>query len=161
MLRPFSTRIAVSLFAALNFYCQTARSDPIFSGQADTAHSIDPASGFGTPFDLNELASNSLVMNRLLDLNNIQYVRLFDLPGSGTFLDRRGNPILDNWLTSGSGGFDFRLGTGRNMGLINVTAVPEPSSFVMLGLAGLELPTLRRRWSRSLRVVNAEADTDA
>jgi len=119
------------------------------------------AAGFGTPFNLDDLRSNTLVTAGLLDLNNIQFVRLFDIPGSGAFLDSQGRPIFDNWLTTGSGGFDFRLAVGLGIGVLNVTAVPEPSSFAMLGLAGLGLSFLRRRWSRSLRILNAEADADA
>jgi len=103
------------------------------------------ASGFGTPFDLDELASNSLVVNGFLDLNNIQFVRLFDIPGNGSFLDSLGNPILDNWLTSGSGGFDFRLGSGRGVGVINVTAVPEPSTLGLLGMVGTCAALWRKR----------------
>jgi hypothetical protein len=110
------------------------------------------ASGFGTPFDLSELELNPLVLNGLLDLNNVQFVRLFDIPGNGSFLDSLGNPILDNWLTSGSGGFDFRLGTGLGVGVINVSAVPEPSSFALLGLAGLCLSAFRARELLSFRV---------
>lgn len=103
------------------------------------------ASGFGTPFDLDELSSDVLVANGLLDLNDIQFVRLFDIPGDGSFLDSQGNPILDNWLTSGSGGFDFRLGPGLGVGVMNVTAVPEPSSFVLMGLLGIGTAMCCRR----------------
>ena len=95
------------------------------------------AAGFGTPFNLDDLSGNALVTGGRLDLNNIQYVRLFDIPGNGSFLDSQGNPIFDNWLTTGTGGFDFRLGPGLGIGVLNVSAVPEPSSFVLLGLAGV------------------------
>lgn len=101
------------------------------------------AGGFGTPFDLDDLSSHSLVGNGLLDLNNIQYVRLFDIPGNGSFLDSQGNPIIDNWLTTGTGGFDFRLGEELGVGVIN--AVPEPSSFAMITAVGLGVLMKRRR----------------
>jgi hypothetical protein len=103
------------------------------------------ANGFGTPFDLDELSSHLLVTSGLLDLNNIQYVRLFDIPGNGAFKDSLGNPILDNWLTTGSGGFDFRLGVGLGVGVINVAAVPEPSSLVLLVVASVGAAAYRRR----------------
>ena len=119
------------------------------------------AAGFGTPFDLGELASNALVTNGFLDLNNIQFVRLFDIPGNGAFLDSHGNPIRDNWLTSGSGGFDFRLGVGLGVGVMNVSAVPEPPSFAMLGLAGLGCVASRRRKSRLLKTSIASVNKDA
>lgn len=104
------------------------------------------AAGFGTPFDLDELASDPLVLGGAVDLNNIQFVRLFDIPGNGDFLDSQGNPILDAWLTTGTGGFDFALGVGRGVGVIHV--VPEPStlSFRALLVAGLGLA--RRRGPR-------------
>lgn len=103
------------------------------------------SAGFGTPFDLDDLAADPLVSGGLLDLNNIQYVRLFDIPGNGSFLDSQGNPIVDNWLTTGTGGFDFRLGEGLGVGVIHATAVPEPSSLAMLATLGLGVLMKRRR----------------
>jgi hypothetical protein len=98
------------------------------------------AAGFGTPFDLAQLAANPLVAAGLLDLNQINYVRLVDIPGNGAFKDSLGNGILDNWLTTGTGGFDFRLPAGQGIGAINV--IPEPA---LLGVAGVGALTLMRR----------------
>lgn len=63
------------------------------------------ASNWGTPFDLNELSTSSLVTSGQLDLNDIRFVRLVDVVGSGTLtngttsvtgaVDSLGNPILD------------------------------------------------------------------
>lgn len=92
------------------------------------------ASNYGTPFDLAELATNPLVLSGNVDLQNIQYVKLVDIPGNGAFLDSLGNPIRDNWLTTGTGGFDFQLPAGKGIGVINV--VPEPVTAMLLCLGG-------------------------
>jgi hypothetical protein len=101
------------------------------------------AQGFGTPFNLDDLLTNALVIGGQVDVNNIQYVKLVDVPGNGAFKDSLGNSILDNWLTTGSGGFDFRLPIGLGVGVVNV--VPEPNSTIMLGVA---LPLIVRRRRR-------------
>ena len=103
------------------------------------------AAGFGTPFDLSDVLSDPLVGSGQLDLANIQYVRLVDIPGSGDFLDSQGNPIIDSWPTMGSGGFDFRLGKGLGIGVLNVALLPEPSGF---GLAAIGLTFLCGHRSR-------------
>ena len=104
------------------------------------------ASGFGTPFDLQELASDPLVAGGTVDLNAIAYVKLVDIPGNGGFLDSQGHPILDNWLTSGGGGgYDFRLPAGLGVGVIH--AVPEPgcAALAAIALASSILRGRRRR----------------
>jgi len=77
------------------------------------------ADGFGTPFDLDDLLDHPSVLAGDVNLANIQYVKLVDIPGNGDFLDSQGNPILDAWLTTGSGGFDFRLPEGQGIGVLN------------------------------------------
>ena len=78
----------------------------------------------GTPFDLRELADDVNVVSGRVDLNNIHYVRIVDIPGSGDFADEArklidpytypdwntymdNHPIYDAWPTWGSGGFDL------------------------------------------------------
>jgi hypothetical protein len=100
------------------------------------------ASGFGTPFNLDDLTGDPLVLGNLIDLNNIQFVKLVDIPGNGSFKDSQNNPILDNWLTTGTGGFDFRLPVGQGIGAINI--VPEPTAVMLLSLGTLLLMRLRR-----------------
>jgi len=101
------------------------------------------ASGFGTPFNLDDLLNHPLVQNSLVDLSNIAYVKLVDIPGDGSFFDSLGNPIRDNWMTTGSGGFDFRLPAGQGIGAINL--VPEAASSSLLSLGMLAFMKLRRR----------------
>jgi hypothetical protein len=92
----------------------------------------------GTPFDLSNLAADPLVTLGTVDLNNIRFVRLVDIPGEGTFTDSLGNPILDAWHGVESGGFDLDA-----IGAINV--VPEPTSVALLASLLLSGTVLRRR----------------
>jgi len=83
----------------------------------------------GTPFDLQEIANHPKVISGLVDINDIKYVRLVDIPGTGDFYDEavahidpntwpvwdyysNNHPIFDAWNTSlvplhPSGGFDL------------------------------------------------------
>ena len=58
--------------------------------------------GFGTPFDLQELAGFPG-----LDTRRITHVRVVDILGDGSNHDSYGNPIYDPTPTWGSGGFDL------------------------------------------------------
>jgi len=77
----------------------------------------------GTPFDLQEIADHPDVISGVVDINNIEYVRIVDIPGSGDFYDEATahidpgtwpswdyyaniHPIYDAWVTFGSGGLD-------------------------------------------------------
>ena len=75
----------------------------------------------GTPFDLSELSSHPFVLDGTIDLNNIRYVRIVDIPGTGEFFDepndlinpdtgsnyQSSHPVYDPHETFGSGGFDL------------------------------------------------------
>ncbi|MBL7187102.1 MAG: DUF4465 domain-containing protein [Phycisphaerae bacterium] len=82
----------------------------------------------GTPFDLKEIADDPDVVSTLVDINDIRYVRIVDVPGSGDFYDDAvlhidsatwgvwdfyadNHPIYDAWDASmaadPSGGFDL------------------------------------------------------
>lgn len=71
---------------------------------------------YGVPFDLNWLRNKEKVVNGLVDLNNIKYVRIIDISGapddSGAptyyrSYDSFGNVIYDPYKTVGSGGVDL------------------------------------------------------
>ena len=99
---------------------------------------------WGTPFDLDDLLEDEYVLAGLVDLNNINYVKIIDIPGSGDFLDSLGNPIYDAWVTWGSGGHDL-----MGVGVINQraeAATPEPGTLAILGLvAAGGLAGMRRK----------------
>lgn len=92
---------------------------------------------WGTAFDLDSLVNDSLVKLGLVNLDEINYIRIVDIPGTGTYLDSLGNPIYDATVTTGSGGFDLEA-----IGAINV--VPEPSVMALL-IVGLGSLCWRRR----------------
>ena len=62
---------------------------------------------WGTPFDLQDLINMPEVQNGIVDLNNINYVKIIDIPGCGFLRDSQGRPIYDAWVTWGSGGLDL------------------------------------------------------
>ena len=83
----------------------------------------------GTPFDLQELISTPQVKSGLVDINDIEFVRIVDIPGTGDYYDDAvqyidpntdpnwtfyayNHPIFDEWNTSllplyPSSGFDL------------------------------------------------------
>ncbi|MDR1191141.1 MAG: hypothetical protein LBK60_05665 [Verrucomicrobiales bacterium] len=79
--------------------------------------------------------NQQLIEDGLLDVNNINYVRVVDIPGNGMFTDSLGNPIYDAWPTWGSGGFDLDA-----IGVINtVNTIPEPSTWALMVAAAAGL----------------------
>lgn len=63
---------------------------------------------WGTPFDLADLQGlEGTEPGGLVDLNNIRFVKIVDIPGRGDFVDSLGHPIYDAWFTFGSGGADI------------------------------------------------------
>ena len=110
----------------------------------------------GTPFDLSEIADDPNVVSGLVDINNINYVRIVDVPGSGDFEDEavkhiepnswpfwdfyaNRHPIYDAWLTFGSGGVDLEaIGVLEEQNYpadINLDGVVDMFDFVLFGSA--------------------------
>ena len=107
----------------------------------------------GTPFDLQELANHPMVASSLVDINDIKYIRLVDIPGTGDFYDDAvtyidpntgpmwdyysdNHPIFDAWNTSlvplyPSGGFDLEaigiLEEQENSADINLDGIVDES----------------------------------
>ncbi len=110
----------------------------------------------GTPFDLRELAGDGSVVSGVVDINNINYVRIVDIPGSGDFEDEavehidphswplwdfyaNNHPIYDAWLTFVSGGVDLEavgvLEEQNYSADINLDGIVDMSDFVLFGSA--------------------------
>ena len=93
----------------------------------------------GTGFDLNDLADDTNVLSGLVDLNNINYLRLDDIVGAGeggSSLDSLGNLIYDG--NGFGGGADWNA-----VGVIN--AVPVPGAIWLIGSALLGLMGINRK----------------
>ena len=106
--------------------------------------------GFGTPFDLAELAGTAG-----LDISAITHIRIQDVVGSidplyGTrdsvrdALAPQGHLINDPWPTNfATGGFDLDA-----VGVLNFAPLPEPSAIVLLASAALCAASRRGRGRR-------------
>jgi hypothetical protein len=82
-------------------------------GQVDAFGSVDPTEvtgfagkyrlGYGTPFDLEELAGDSPGLN----VDYVTHVKIVDITGDGSFHDTSGTPIYDPYPTVSSAGVDL------------------------------------------------------
>ena len=114
---------------------------------------------YGTAFELNELTNEPNVVNGLVNLDNISYVRIIDIPGTGNFYDDatantdpcswdqwsnypQNNRIYDAWLTWGSGGFDLEaIGVLKDQnckGDINLDGVVDNEDLQIFALSWLK-----------------------
>ena len=108
---------------------------------------------YGTAFDLEELTGQAAVVGGLVDLDNIRYVRIVDVPGSGDFYDEAtgmvdpdngpsyrdyaaNHAIYDGWVTRESGGTDVdAVGVLREQELaadVNLNGVVDLLDFALL-----------------------------
>jgi len=71
---------------------------------------------WGTPFNLDDLTNHANVVTGTVDLMDIHYIRIVDIPGNGAFYDGSSpsNGIYDAWVTTQAGGFDLEA-----VGVIN------------------------------------------
>lgn len=88
---------------------------------------------WGTPFDLSQLTSHSVVVSGAVNLNAITHVRVVDIPGTGQFFDSEGSPIYDPSVTTGSGGFDLEAIGGISTPVdfttwVGIKEIPSESS---------------------------------
>lgn len=63
--------------------------------------------GYGTPFDLTQLAWSPDSQSGVLDLHDIRYIRVVDVVGDGMSQDSFQRPLYDPYPTQGSAGFDL------------------------------------------------------
>jgi hypothetical protein len=110
----------------------------------------------GTAFNLSEIAGEGSVLSGIVDINNINYVRIVDIPGSGDFEDEavkhieasswpawdfyaNNHPIYDAWVTFGSGGVDLEaVGVLKEQNYsadINLDGVVDMFDFVLFSSA--------------------------
>ena len=82
--------------------------------------------GYGTQFDLSDLSYDA----SLLDINNVEYIRILDIIGDGTYYDSDGDIIYDPYMTSGSAGFDLDA-----IGVINAVPIPGAIWIMLTGLS--------------------------
>ncbi len=102
--------------------------------QTNNLAGIHPT-GVGTGFDLSDLLADNLVVQGLVDLDAIRFVRITDAIGDGSTTDALGNAIFDPFTTDLSvGGFDLDA-----VGILQ--PVPIPAAFYLFGAA---LVVLRR-----------------
>ena len=56
---------------------------------------FNPDTSGGDAFDLSDLSNNPMVQSGIVDLQNINYIRLIDIVGDGSEFDSNGDPIYD------------------------------------------------------------------
>jgi hypothetical protein len=120
----------------------------------------------GTPFDLQEIVEDQKVVSGLVDVNDIRYVRIVDIPGNGIFNDeamlsidpgtwpgwdfyQNNHLIYDVWPTYSSGGLDLEaVGVLREQNYsadIDLNGIVDVSDFELL-ISALDSHFGRSEW---------------
>ncbi len=104
----------------------------------------DQPIGFGTGFDLGELWDNPLVQTAKLELTDVRFVRIVDVVGDGSTVDRVGQPIYDPYETAfAPGGFDAEA-----VGVLHTAPEPRIVDLLAVGVAALiGAAFARNRWN--------------
>jgi len=134
-----STASAVGAYGTINAANVSgyAGVTPVYANVlTNSINPFDPTVSGGDSFDLSALANTPAVLDGLVNLNDIQYVRLVDVV-SGVSTDSNGDII---YTPGSSADVD-------SLAVIN-GIVPEPASLALLGGAGLILVRRRRRTAR-------------
>jgi len=76
--------------------------------------------GYGTPFDLSDLAGKPEVIANRVDLTSITRVRFIDIVGDGSCQDTDGRPIHDPYPTYQSAGLDLNA-------VAVLSGIPKPA----------------------------------
>ena len=93
----------------------------------------DQLIGVGTGFDLRDLWDDPLVQNATLELTDVRFVRIVDVVGNGSTVDRVGAPIYDPYETPfPSGGFDAEA-----VGVLHTAPEPQIVHLLAVGVAAL------------------------
>jgi len=84
--------------------------------------------GFGAPFDLEKLLEEPEVLEGLVDLDHINYIKIVDVPGGGNYFDEavklgytENHPIYDAYPTITSAGFDVEA-----VGVVDESVADKP-----------------------------------
>jgi hypothetical protein len=104
-------------------------------------------SGWGTPFDLENLRHSPAVRSGALRLDRVTHVRIVDIVGDGGDQDSFGRPIYDPYPTVGSGGFDL-----SGIGVLHENQDPPPPAPSTLALSMPTTLAYGRAASATVRV---------
>jgi len=110
----------------------------------DTAMDVRRVDGFagkhridtGTPFDLSWLSAHTNVISGAVDLRQINFIRIVDVPGDGSVTDDLGNPVFDAAGFEEYAGLDLRgIGVIHPAGL-SMTAGDGAPVMQMMAMSG-------------------------
>ena len=96
--------------------------------------------GYGTPFDLDDVAGEPEVQNGSVNLSQVKYVRLVDVVGDGSCVDTTGDTIYDPYPTLGTAGFDLDAVGVLNEGFENASPPDKPDLTAPAHASSVALP---------------------